>query len=73
MFNNPTEKTGFVIVLQYMDVRKNIKTRCHPDVFPTQAEAQEQMGIMATESPKLMLYIVEIPLLEYRPRLTAVQ
>lgn len=73
MLNNPTEKMGYVIVLQYLDPLKKVKRRMHPEIFQTEPEAREQMGIMATEAPKIMLYLVEIPLLDYRPQLIAVQ
>lgn len=73
MLNNPAEKMGYVIVLQYLDPLKKLKRRMHSEIFETQEQAQEQMGIMATEAPKVMLYLVEIPLLDYRPQLIAVQ
>lgn len=67
------EKTGFIIMLRYLDPLKKVKTRCHPDVFETIEEAQEQQGIMATEAPKLMTWVCEVPLVDYRPRLVQVQ
>lgn len=60
-------------MLRYLNPLKKVKTRCHPDVFATEAEAREQQGIMATEAPKLMTWIVEVPLVAYRPQLVAVK
>ena len=67
------ERSGYIIVLQYKNALGRIVQQCHREVFETEFQAREQMGFMVQENKGAAMWIVEIPILAWQPRLTAVQ
>lgn len=66
------ERSGFIIVMQHKNALGRIVEQCHREIFETETVAREQMGFMAVENKGAAFWIVEIPILAWAPRLTAV-
>lgn len=67
------EKLGYIVMLQYKNALGRIVQKCHPEVFETEQVAREQMGHMVIENKGASFWIVEVPIIPWQPRLTAVQ